>query len=319
MAQPVRVQRRVGKLVIRSAAVGAALAAAVVAAAIVVGGIGAIPERPSALSSFVPAGAPLPMFQADLTSDPTDLESYVPAIAPPNGAFVEHGTIRIPAPKPPPGPRRVAIQVGHWQTDAAPPELYRLVLQTGASWEGINEVDVNLDIAQRVATHLRSQGIVVDVLPVTIPPGYVADAFLALHADSDGVGELSGFKLVHGPDRGPVEDALVAHVREAYAKATGLAWDGEHISPTMRYYYPFNWARYQHAAAPHTPAAILEMGYVSNDDDRALLTDRPEVVAGAIAAGLARFLDETPRERIFGSDLAIPSLPPRTPPPSATP
>ena len=77
-------------------------------------------------------------------------------------------------------------------TNHVPPELQRLETQTGASWAGYNEVDINLDVAQRVARLLERKGLLVDVLPTTIPAGYVADAFVALHADSDGVGEKSG-------------------------------------------------------------------------------------------------------------------------------
>jgi hypothetical protein len=269
--------------------------------------------------TFVPAGAPLPVLQSSLTSDPTDNDSFVPALAPPGGAILRRSTntivLRVPAP--PQGPRRVGIQVGHWKTEDAPAELRKLVPQTGAIWSGVNELDVNLDIAQRVAALLRRQGIVVDLLPATIPVGYVADAFLSLHGDSDGLGELSGFKLAHGPDRGPFEDRLVADIKDAYGKATGMAYDAEHIGFNMLYYYPFNWSRFQHAAAAHTPAAILEMGYLSSDDDRALLTDEPDRIAGAIANGLQRFLNETPRTQIFHDDLVI-ALPP-VPVPSSTP
>ena len=44
------------------------------------------------------------------------------------------GYTRIPAPSVEPGPRRVGIQIGHWQTDNVPPELRRLEIQTGTSW-----------------------------------------------------------------------------------------------------------------------------------------------------------------------------------------
>ncbi len=269
--------------------------------------------------TFVPAGAPLPVLQSSLTSDPTDNDSFVPAIAPPGGAILRRSTnaILLKVPKPPQGPRRVGIQVGHWKTDEAPPELRKLIPQTGAIWDGVNEIDVNLDVAQRVAALLARQGVIVDLLPSTIPVGYVADAFLALHADSDGVGELGGFKLAHGPLRGPFEDRLVTDIQDAYGKATGMTYDAEHIGLNMLYYYPFNWSRFQHAASAHTPAAILEMGYLSSDDDRALLTDHPDRIAGAIANGLLRFLNDTPRAQIFKDDLVIP-LPP-LPVPSSTP
>lgn len=306
-------------MLIRAVAIVVAVASVLVAVTFATGLVQPPAVRPGVPDGFVPAGVPLPEFQSDLTSDPADLDSYIPAVAPPGGVFVRNGVIRVPAPAPPNGPRRVAIQVGHWQTESAPPELYRLIAQPGATWSGVREVDVNLDIARRVAARLERQGIAVDLLPATIPPGYVADAFLALHADSDGVGELSGFKAAHGPKRGPFEDALVADLQRTYGILTGLDWDAEHISPNMRFYYAFNWGRYQHALAPHTPAAILEMGYVSNDDDRGKMLEHADVLADAIVAGLTAFLAETPRERIFAADLEFPVLPPSTPPPSPSP
>jgi N-acetylmuramoyl-L-alanine amidase len=87
----------------------------------------------------------------------------------------------------------------------------------------------------------------------------------------------------------------------------------------MRGYYAFSWSRFQHAVAAHTPAVILEMGYVSNDDDRALMLDKPDVLATAIAHGVMMYLDETPRSKIFGQDLVVPAFPSRPSRPSATP
>jgi len=268
--------------------------------------------------TFVPAGAPLPVLQSLLTSDPTDDVSFVPALAPFGGAILRHSTnsIVLRAPAAPQGPRRIGIQVGHWKTDESPPELAKLIPQTGAIWDGLNELDVNIDIGTRLAVLLRRQGITVDLLPTTVPPGYVADAFLSLHADSDGIGELSGFKLAHGPDRGPFEDRLVSDVQDAYAKGTGMSYDAEHVGVNMVYYYPFNWSRCQHATWAHTPAAILEMGYLSSDDDRPLLTDSPDRIAAAIASGIMRFLTDTPRAQIFHDDIVVP-LPKATP--SSTP
>jgi len=273
-----------------------------------------VPSLPSlgpALGSgdtFVAAGVPLPALQASLTSDPTDDDSYIPMISPAGGAYLRRSTnsIVLHAPTPPLGPRRVGIQVGHWKTDEVPDDLHKLATQTGAVWDDVQEVDVNMDVAQRVASLLRKAGITVDLLPTTIPPGYVADAFLALHADSDGVGELSGFKLAHGPLRGPFEDRLVSAISDAYAKAVALRYDAEHVSVDMRYYYAFNWGRFQHTTSPHTPAAILEMGYISNDDDRTILTEQPNVIATAIAAGLLNFLNATPRSQIFKDDIVVP-------------
>jgi N-acetylmuramoyl-L-alanine amidase len=227
------------------------------------------------------------------------------------------GTLRIPIPKNvPTGPRRVAIQAGHWKSDEAPDELRRLIPQTGAEWEGVTEVEINLDIAQRVGVILNSKGIAVDILPTTIPVGYVADAFVALHADSDGEGSNSGFKMAHGARRGPYEDALLNDIKDAFGAATGLDYDATHITNAMRGYYPFSWSRFQHAVAAHTPAVILEMGYVSNDVDRALMLDEPDLLAAAVADGIVKFLNETPRSKIFGQDLVVPAFPSRRPTPT---
>jgi len=281
---------------------------------------------PAADPNFVPAGAPL----GQIGSDPDDPSDPWSAAAPPGGVIVQTpgptagpnatGSIRIPIPKNvPTGPRRVAIQAGHWKSDEAPDELRRLIPQTGAAWEGVTEVEINLDIAQRVSVILNSKGVAVDVLPVTIPVGYVADAFVALHADSDGVGENSGFKMAHGARRGPYEDALLNDIKDSYGAATGLDYDATHVTRNMTGYFGFNWSRFQHAVAAHTPAVILEMGYVSSDDDRALMLDRADLVANSIADGIMRFLNDTPRSQIFGQDLVVPAFPSRPSRPTSTP
>jgi N-acetylmuramoyl-L-alanine amidase len=216
------------------------------------------------------------------------------------------GYVRISPPRVPDGPRRVGIQVGHWMTDNVPPELTRLETQTGASWDGINEVDVNLDIAQRVAALLQSKGLAVDVLPTTVPAGYVADAVVALHADSDGVGDVSGFKMAHGRRRSLYEDQLLNDVQAEYAAATGLDYDGSRITTSMTNYYLFAWNRFRSSTSPFTPSVILEMGYLSNDGDRALMINKADVVATGIANGILRFLGEVPSTAIFGKDLVLP-------------
>jgi N-acetylmuramoyl-L-alanine amidase len=267
-------------------------------------------------SGFVPAGAPLGM----IGTDPGDPDDPWSAAAPPGGAIVQSpgasanpgsaASIRVPIPKNVPvGPRRVGIQVGHWKTDEAPDELRRLIPQTGASWEGMNEVEVNLDVAQRIAVKLNAKGIAVDILPTTVPSGYVADAVVALHADSDGTGERSGFKMAHNARRGPYEDALLASIKKAYGNATGLAYDSAHITRNMTGYYLFSWSRYQHVVSPYTPGVILEMGYLSNDDDRALMLDKPDLLATAIADGILTFLNDTPRSKLFGQELVVPGFP----------
>ena len=107
---------------------------------------------PAADPNFVPAGAPL----GQIGSDPDDPSDPWSAAAPPGGVIVQTaapnatGSLRIPIPKNvPTGPRRVAIQAGHWKSDEAPDELRRLIPETGAEWEGVTEVEINLDIDRR--------------------------------------------------------------------------------------------------------------------------------------------------------------------------
>lgn len=231
------------------------------------------------------------------------------------------GYTRLPAPKVEPGARRIGIQVGHWQTENVPPELRRLEVQTGTSWDGITETEVSLEIATRLANLLKTHGYIVDIIPTTVPQGYLADVFVALHLDGDGTGENSGYKLAHGTRRGPYEQQLLEDIKEEYGIATGLDYDGQRISKNMVGYFAFSWQRYRSATSPFTPSVILEMGYLSNDGDRALAIDRADVVARGIANGIERFLSEVPSTELFGKDLLLPPSRPAfpSPSPSSTP
>ncbi|CAN5139343.1 hypothetical protein BH18CHL2_BH18CHL2_06950 [soil metagenome] len=229
------------------------------------------------------------------------------------------GWVRLPKPEMPTGPRRVGIQAGHWLTQEAPADLWRLIDQTGTSWDGVNEWEANLEMAYRVAAILERDGLVVDVLPTVIPPGYLADAFVALHWDGDGVGEKSGFKLAHSGRRTPHEDALQRLVTEEYGNASGLRYDALGVSGNMRGYYAHAWSRVRYSTSPFTPSVILEMGFLSSDHDRSLLLNEPENLANGVAAGIRRFLDATPRDALFGQDLVVPPAPVRrSPSPSPT-
>ncbi len=223
------------------------------------------------------------------------------------------GYARITKPAVPDGPRRVGIQVGHWQTQNVPPELRILETQTGTSWNGIIEWEVSLDIATRVKALLEAKGLVVDILPTTIPAGYLADVFVTLHSDGDGVGTASGYKLAHSSRRTPYEDQLQRDLSNEYGAATGLAIDPS-VTRNMINYFAFVWSRYRTATSPFTPSVILEMGFLSNDNDRALLTEEPDVVATGIANGIERFLSEVPSTLLFGQDLLIAPFRPGGPP-----
>lgn len=258
------------------------------------GAIAAAPVRPAVF-----------WLEAPILGDPSPFRAVVPT----TGAIVEPGKARLLRPARSLTPRRVGIQVGHWKADEAPAEFPNLRFQFGASFDGVDEVELNLDIAQRVAGLLRTRGIAVDVLPATIPPGYLADAFVSLHADGDDYREARGFKVAHGFYRGPHEDDLVEWLTDSYAAATGLPWDNS-VSGDMTDYYAFAWYRYEHALSPFTPAAILEMGFLSRDDDREVLLGKQGAVARGIAAGIIRFLAAKPQSTLFGQDIVVETVAP---------
>jgi N-acetylmuramoyl-L-alanine amidase len=196
---------------------------------------------------------------------------------------------------PTPGPPRVGLQVGHWRAEELPDELSRLRTATGGAGGGVREVEINLLVTERVAARLRELGYVVDILPATVPPSYQADLFLAIHADASTSSGPHGFKLARSRWSRllATDDALVATLRDEYAQATGLPWD-DAITRNMTGYYAFNNRRRQFAIHKTTPAAILEMGYLTNPGDRALLTGQTNRVVEGITRGIVRFIDERP-------------------------
>ena len=123
----------------------------------------------------------------------------------------------------------------------------------------------------------------------------------------------------HGSRRGPYEARLLQRIKEAYGDETGLAYDVTGISRNMTGYYSFNWSRYRHATSPFTPSVIIELAFLSNDGDRDLVVNRPDVVAIGVANGILNFLDEAPRAKVFGEDLVIPVSRRPSPSPSAAP
>ncbi len=205
----------------------------------------------------------------------------------------------------PDGPVRVGLQVGHLDNTSMPEELRGLEGNTGAVVGSLLERDVVQVITELTAEQLRAKGIVVDILPATVPPGYVADAFVSIHADGNSNTSIRGFKMA-GPrrDYSGQSAALVDALYEAYGPATGLPIDPS-ISRRMTAYYAFNWPRYEYAIHPLTPAVIVETGFLTSPSDRELIVNAPERAADGIANGIEIFLN---REK-----------PPRAIPPLAEP
>ncbi|MBC7234848.1 MAG: N-acetylmuramoyl-L-alanine amidase [Chloroflexi bacterium] len=170
----------------------------------------------------------------------------------------------------------VGLIAGHWQNDSG-----------AVCPDGLEEAEINLSIARRVAYILRQQGVRVEVLPEYSPKinGFKADALLSIHSDSCR-DDLSGFKLArmtHSADP-EAEDRLVELLYASYAEATGLKPHLNTITDDMREYHALR------RIAPETPGAIIECGFMGGD--RHLLTAEQDRVAAGIANGLMAFLRE---------------------------
>lgn len=190
----------------------------------------------------------------------------------------------------PAGPAKVALQAGHWKNAELPNELARLRGNTGATGGGHAEWEVNLAVAQKTADLLRKEGVVVDILPSTIPTNYWADVFVAIHADGNPDRRISGFK-VSPPyrDLGTHAKDLAQSIEKSYQEATKLEID-PNVTRNMRGYYAFAWWRYDHAVHPKSTAVILETGFLTCPADRELLVNSPDIPAKGLAAGILTFL-----------------------------
>lgn len=193
------------------------------------------------------------------------------------------------------GPVRVGLQVGHLEVSNHPEELANLRYSTGASVGGINEVDVNLAVAQLLRDMLQNEGITVDLLPATVPPKYKADLFVSIHADSSEDPERRGYKsAVFRYERNKNDALLKQIIDKNYFYFSGLPDDDSNVSGSMLEYYAFNDKRFKHSVSRRTPAIIVEMGYLSNAEDLDFIED-PVNPAYALKIGILSYLREVKR------------------------
>lgn len=175
---------------------------------------------------------------------------------------------------------RIGILVGHWGYDSG-----------AICSDGLREVDITLDVAQRMAAQLRSRGYEVDLLHEHDPDkpqpplqNYQAAVLIALHVDSCIPG-ASGFKVSRWAfsQMPEIEDRLVKCIYDRYGAATGLARHDDSITIDMWNYYAFR------EVGERTPGAIIEMGFMTGD--RWLLVQRPELAAKGLINSLICFLE----------------------------
>lgn len=191
----------------------------------------------------------------------------------------------------PEGPLRVGLQAGHWKNNELPDELARLCENGGGTSTGsVTEWEVNLRIAEETKLLLEKEGILVDLLPATIPPGYFADAVIAIHADGNVSPVASGFKVAAPrSDYSGKAALLVTLLEKHYSDVTRLPKD-PNITRNMTGYYAFSWRRFEHSTHPMAPAVILETGFLTNPSDARMLISNPQLPAIAIARTVTEFL-----------------------------
>ncbi len=214
--------------------------------------------------------------------------------------------ILTPTPRPYGTPARIGIQIGHLDSDQLPDELARLRTSTGAFYNGIDEYESNQAIAAAMKVLLEEAGVIVDLIPATVPPAYRADAFIAIHADG-AAGNKRGWKIATPWRTSRASQELLDAVSATYGVISGIPEDVGGVSVNMRGYYAFSYRRYLHAIHPTTPAIIVETGFLTSAADRAIIVNRPEVAARAIVEGVLDYLRlRDPRD---GAGLIPPQFP----------
>jgi N-acetylmuramoyl-L-alanine amidase len=182
----------------------------------------------------------------------------------------------LPTPTARPLPR-IGIVVGHYKND------------TGAVCpDGLQEVEINLDIATRVKERLVGEGYDVDLLAEFDDRlyGYMALALVSIHADSCEFinNDASGFKVsptlaTSRPDKA---NRLVTCLINRYQNITGLNYHAGSVTPDMSSYHAFD------EIHSDTAAAIIETGFMNLD--RQILTEHPDLIAKGVAEGILCYI-----------------------------
>lgn len=172
--------------------------------------------------------------------------------------------------------QHIGIVAGHTGNDpgaVCPPEL-----------GSIREVDVNLNIAERVRNLLVADGYQVDLLTEFDPllNDYRSLALVSIHADSCQYinDQATGFKVAAAMSTQYPERTLrlTSCLQTRYTAATDLRYHANSVTPDMTSYHAFS------EINPNTPAAIIEVGFLNLDHD--FLTKKPDLAAKGIAQGI---------------------------------
>jgi len=157
--------------------------------------------------------------------------------------------------------------------------------------DGIIEVDINLNIANRVKLDLEDRDFQVDLFPEFDLDllNYDADVLVAIYSGSCLQKPLppSGFKIgtsltAENPE---VINQLAVCLAENYQESTHLPFSYEVINPDHSSYHIFR------DVHPDTPAVLIEIGMLSTD--RNLIENKTTSIVDGITAGIECFLEST--------------------------
>ena len=199
----------------------------------------------------------------------------------PTGQAGEPSSTTVPINSPSSTIPRIGVVAGHWGNDSG-----------AACPDGLTEVEINLDVAQRVVRILEALDYQAILLAEFDPrlTGYHADALISVHTDSceafpGATPPASGFKVASVEDSlaPEAEERLVACLAQCYAARTGMYFHASSITYDMTRYHTF------YEVDGRTPAAIIEIGFMLND--RTMLTRQADVVAQGIVDGIVCFIE----------------------------
>lgn len=177
-----------------------------------------------------------------------------------------------------PGVKRVVIDAGHGGTDY------------GAIRNGINEKDITLDVAKRIEKLLKKQGYLVTMTRtndiyvslqdrVSISESVSPDIFVSVHVNSSTRPEITGIET-HYYHQESLNLAQTVH--SSFASAV----DSNNRGLFKSKFYVIN----------HTtsPAILIEIGFISNDNERAQLVSekRKEKTAKSIVEGINNYFKQ---------------------------
>lgn len=168
----------------------------------------------------------------------------------------------------------------------------------GAEAGGVREQDINYEVGRRLAALLNADPDFEARLSRPAPEtqlgtttttslqtrvaaanSWPADYFISLHCNANTNPNISGTEgYVFALDTRAEE--MAEDVIEGISDMTGLRDRGVFARPTL---YVLR--------ATTMPAALIELGYLTNANDRALLVNDPESFARGIYNGLLEFLD----------------------------